>query len=310
MIITKSLQMPALTSRSTCVALGLFDGLHRGHQAVLQATLSHGAASRLEPLCFTFSTSLHTPQAKQGMTRLMSLHAMEEQLARMGFARMVCPDFDEFRTLSPRCFLEELLVNKLGAAAIVCGFDFRFGRQAAAGVEELSQFCREKNLDLLVIPAVIQDGEPISSTRIRELIKAGEMSAANRMLGRAFFIDFEVVPGRKLGHTIGWPTINQPFPPDFTLPRFGVYATLTRWGDQQYSSVTNVGVKPTVGSDQALAETYIQDFAGNLYGSRVEVQFLQFLREEMKFPSLDALKGQIAMDADQARKIAASFLQK
>ncbi|MGI6403193.1 MAG: bifunctional riboflavin kinase/FAD synthetase [Oscillospiraceae bacterium] len=310
MIVTHSLQMPALAPRSTCVALGLFDGLHRGHQAVLQATLSHGASFGLEPLCFTFSTALHTPQTKRGMTRLMSSHAMEQQLAQMGFAHMACPDFDEFRTLCPQCFLEDVLTNKLGAGAIVCGFDFRFGRKAAAGVEELSRFCREKKLELRIIPPVEEEGQPISSSRIRELVREGEIPAANRLLGRAFAIDFEVVSGRRLGHTLGWPTINQPFPADFTLPRFGVYATLTRLGETLYSSVTNVGVKPTVGSDQVLAETYIQDFEGNLYGSRVEVQFLQFLREEIKFSDLSALRAQIATDAELARKAAAPFLQK
>lgn len=310
LIVTHSLRAPALPSRSTCVALGLFDGLHMGHRAVLQATLAHAKSRVLEPLCFTFSTDYHTPDTKQGMTRLMSPQAMEIQLSQMGFGRMACPDFDEFRELSPHSFLRDVLMEQLGAAAIVCGYDFRFGRKAAAGVEELSTFCREEQLDFLVIPAVEEEGEAISSSRIRELVAAGQMPDANRLLGRAFSIDFEVIPGRRLGHTLGWPTINQPFPPGFTMPRFGVYATLTRLGEQLYSSVTNVGVKPTVGSDRVLAETYIQDFAGDLYGSRVEVQFLQLLREEKKFSDLEELRVQIAADAADARRVSAPFLQK
>lgn len=310
MVVTHTLHAPALPARSTCVALGLFDGLHLGHQAVLRATLSQAGEMGLEPLCFTFSTNLHTPDSKQGMTRLMSARAMETHLSRMGFSQMVCPDFDEFRELSPDRFLREILLEQLGAAAIVCGYDFHFGKKAAAGVEELVAFCREQNLGCRIIPAVRKGGEPVASRRIRELVRAGEMAAANCLLGRMFSIDFEVIYGRGLGHTLGWPTINQPFPPDFTLPRFGVYATLVRLGEKRYSAVTNVGVKPTVGSDRALAETYIQDFAGDLYGKRVEVQFLRFVREEQKFADLDALRLQIAADVDHARRVAASFLQK
>lgn len=306
----QTLEGCALPAKSSCVALGLFDGLHLGHQAVLQAAIETGARHELSPVCFTFSTGSHLPASKEGMTRLLSQERMGALLEEMGFSAMICPDFGEFQGLSPEAFVVQVLAQRLGASCLLCGYDFHFGRGAAAGIKELGELCQQHDITLEVVPAVLAEGEPISSRYIRQMITEGKVSQAARLLGRPFAIDFEVIQGQRLGRKLGAPTINQPFPQGFTLPRFGVYATMTRLGNRSYSSVTNVGIRPTVGSDCALAETFIQGFSGDLYHRRVEVEFLSFLRPEEKFSSLEELRRQIARDAEMAASIVAQQLPK
>lgn len=308
MQIYDSLAGANLPHGSACVALGLFDGLHLGHRAVLQATLANAARQGLAPVCFTFTTRRSAPAAKTGMTRLMSDEMTAALLEEMGFAAVVRPDFDEFRGLSPRAFVREVVAERLGAGAVVCGFDFHFGRGAAGTPQELVTYCRERKIAAAVVPALVQAGEPVSSSRIRALVSQGDMPGAGQLLGRPFAIDFEVVPGRKLGRTLGFPTINQPLPPGFTQPRFGVYATLAHLEDGVWGSVTSVGVKPTVGSDYALAETYIPGIDRDLYGKRVRVDFLRFLRPEEKYASLEELCRQMALDTRAAEKITRAHL--
>jgi len=158
-----------------------------------------------------------------------------------------------------------------------------------------------------VLPPVLQEEQPVSSSRIRVAMMEGEMEQAAKLLGRPFTIDFPVVHGRRLGRMLGTPTINQPFPPDFVLPKFGVYASFAEVDGKRLHAVTNVGIKPTVGSEVPLAETYLADFSGNLYGRRVPVSLLHFLRPEQKFDSLDALKNQILTDAGRSAGILAQL---
>jgi riboflavin kinase/FMN adenylyltransferase len=187
---------------------------------------------------------------------------------------------------------------------VSCGENFRFGKGAAGDTAALRHLCGDSPA-VEVLPLVILDGAPISSSQIRAAIRAGEMERANRLLGRRFTIDFEVVHGRQLGRTLGTPTINQPFPEGFVEPKFGVYATLATAQGREYAAVTNVGVKPTVGSDRVLAETYIHGFSGDLYGQSVRVSFLRFLRPERKFEGIEALREQIVRDSEIAARTAA-----
>ena len=159
-------------------------------------------------------------------------------------------------------------------------------------------------MELSVTPPVSVAGETVSSTRIRACLEQGDVQQAGQLLGRPFGYDFEVTHGRQLGRTWGTPTINQPFPAGYVLPRFGVYASLVEVEGQKYYGVTNIGVKPTVGSDCALSETWIPEFSGDLYGKKVPVELLDFIRPERKFDSLDQLKNEILENGVLARKIA------
>ena len=304
MNISRSLHNTGLPPGSTCAALGLFCGLHLGHVAVINKMLEQAGEHNLTPLVFTFDTSGGLPDSKRGMTTLLSGGMMGSLLAEMGIQELVCPVFDEFRSLEPEQFVSEILKEKLGAARVVCGFDFRFGKNAAGDLKMLRELCAAHGISVDVVPAVMVEGEPAASRRIRALVEEGDIPAANRILGRPFAIDFEVIHGRRLGRTLDWPTINQLIAPGFTQPRFGVYATRAWVNGEPYGSVTNVGVKPTVGASAVLAETYIQDFSGDLYGERVKVEFFKFLRPEQKFPDLAALKEAISADVRQAKEIA------
>lgn len=290
-------------AQSACVALGLFDGLHPGHVAVIRAAVEEAKRLEKRPCVFTFTNGSRGPEAK-GRGKLLSDDMLLSLLEELGVGCVVRPNFADFRDLSPEAFVEEILRKRLGAASVSCGKNFRFGKNAAGDEALLERLCGGSPR-VKVIPMVERDGGVVSSSRIREAIEAGEMEAANTLLGRRFAIDFTVVHGRRLGRTLGSPTINQPFHQGFVEPKFGVYATLTRLDGEAYASITNVGIKPTVGSDCVLAETYIHGFSGDLYGQAVRVEFLRFIRPERKFDGIDALKAQILADSGTAAKIVA-----
>jgi riboflavin kinase/FMN adenylyltransferase len=171
----------------------------------------------------------------------------------------------------------------------------------------LSAFCEEHGIALKITDAVSYKGERVSSTRIRDVIEKGNIEEVTAMLGRPFSLEFEVVHGNHLGRTIGIPTINQSLPDGFILPRFGVYASAVHVDGKVYCGVTNIGVKPTVGSERALSETWLPDFSGDLYGKTLRLELLGFIRDERKFPSLEALRGVIEDNAVTAREIFAWY---
>ncbi|MCL2857558.1 MAG: riboflavin biosynthesis protein RibF [Oscillospiraceae bacterium] len=304
MNISHYLSESGLPSGGSCVALGLFDGLHLGHMAVIERMLALSATKRLTPLMFTFTAAGDGPATKGNMTGLLSFDMMCSLLERHGVEQVVCPNFEQFRHLCPEDFVRKVLGKRLGAAHVVCGEDFRFGKDAAGDMDTLRRLCSGANITAEAVPTVTIDSCPVASRNIRQLVESGDMPTANRLLGRPFTIDFEVIHGRRLGRTLGMPTINQAFPTRFTLPRFGVYLTRVLLNGNLYSGITNVGVKPTTGdSNPPLAETFIQGFEGDLYGQRVNVEFLRFLRDEQKFGSVNELKSAIIADIAHARAI-------
>lgn len=280
------------TEAGTAVSLGMFDGLHRGHFAVLNAM--NARANGLKTVLFTFSTDTAKPEAKTNL-HLLSVRMRDKLLCGFGVDCIVEPEFASIRDMTPEEFAKDFLLGRLNAKMVFCGEDFRFGKKAAAGADDMRKLLSGA-AELVVVPVLCEGGEAISTTRIRGLIQNGDISKANELLGRPFAIDFTVEHGRKLGRTWGLPTINQAFPENFVVPRFGVYASTAVIGGTEHVSVTNVGVKPTVGSSHVLAETYIQNFSGDLYGERVPVKLMEFIRGERKFGSVEELKAQIEAD--------------
>jgi len=281
--------------RKTAVALGAFDGLHIGHRAVIRRAVESGFL----PVVFTFRND--PMEVLGGPVRYLT--TVEERLCILeswGVQAVVMIDFAEVVNWPAERFVE-MLFQELRAQVLSCGNDFRFGRRAAGTVDTLREACASHGAVLHVTRSVLWQGETVSATRIRDALEKGDAKAAAAMLGRPFGFEFEVVHGNHLGRTIGIPTINQHFPERFVLPRFGVYATAVHVGGAVYGGVTNVGVKPTVGSDRALAETWILDFAGDLYGSTLRLELLEFIRDEQKFPNLEALRERILEDAAAAR---------
>lgn len=281
-------------------ALGSFDGLHLGHRQVIGNTLS---APGLRPAVITFQQNPSVSLQKKPVPLLTTNEQKLALLEEMGVEVVYLLPFDRIRDMEPEDFVEALY-RVCRIRALSCGFNFRFGKNGRGDAGLLKELCREKGIELSVTPPVSVAGETVSSTRIRACLEQGDVQQAGQLLGRPFGYDFEVTHGRQLGRTWGTPTINQPFPQGYVLPRFGVYASLVEVEGQKYYGVTNIGVKPTVGSDCALSETWIPEFSGDLYGKKVPVELLDFIRPERKFDSLDQLKNEILENGVLARKIA------
>lgn len=309
MIVYSSLRDVALPDTRSCVALGLFDGLHPGHQSVIGAAVETARREGLTPCVFTFSIDQDHPAAKPTSGRLLSAATRNRLLAEMGVACMIRPPFEEFKHFTPEGYVHEMLHDLFRAKHLFCGENYHFGKGAAGSVVDLVRLGRERDIEVHTLPILLIDGDRVSSTRIRERIAAGDMVGARRLLSRPFSVDYEVVHGRRLGRTLDAPTINQILPEWFVKPRFGVYATVTTVAGSRYVSVTNVGMKPTVGSDHPLAETCILGYSGEeLYGKEIPVEFYEFIRPEQKFSTLDELRAQIHADAETARRLCRDFL--
>lgn len=278
------------------LALGTFDGLHRGHMAVLQAA----AAPPYEQNWGVF-TFADRPFGKQA---LLAARDRDALLRAAGAAFVAEPLFEEVRGLTAEEFAEQVLFGACGAKRLCCGEDFRFGRGAAGDVALLQTFCEEHGAQLTVVPPVKDGEEKVSSTRIRQAVEQGEIPLANRLLGRAFGYTLPVIHGNHLGTGLGTPTLNQALPAEFVQPLFGVYASFAKIDGVWQYGVTNIGVKPTVGSDRVLSETWLPEFSGDLYGKEVQIALLAFLRPERKFPSLEALQKEIQKNAKEAKEIA------
>ena len=291
--------IPVLNEPSA-IALGLFDGVHRGHRAVIKKSVS--CAPALTPVVFTFTFDDPDQITKPHYAAILSDTRKREIFASLGVQAVVEPPFSSFRELSPEDFFQRILREKLNAKAVFCGGDYRFGKNAAGDAALMERFCKEAGIRFETVPSETEGGEPISSTRIRQLLRDGKPEESALLLGERYAIDFPVVHGRQLGRKMGYPTINQLYPSGSLLPKFGVYATLASIDGNDYPGVTNVGIKPTIaGGDTPSAETYLMGYSGDLYGRPVKLSFVSFLRPEKKFASVDELFAQIASDAETAR---------
>lgn len=290
-------------TKQSAVALGSFDGIHIGHQAVIDEAVK-GETAGLTPTVFTFEASPRVQLDGKPSAMLMTNLQKIKLLEACGIQQVYLIPFSAVMNLTAQEFVSEILVKVCNAKKACCGFNFSFGCGGKADSNELKKLCAAYDIAVQIVPAVTVGGKPVSSTRIRELIVAGEVGKAAELLGRPFGFDFTVVRGRQLGRQLGAPTINQPFPEEFILPKFGVYASHVYVDGKRYYGVTNVGVKPTVGSDCALAETWIPDFSGDLYDKNVQVELLEFVRPEKKFSDLEALRTEILRNKESAKNIA------
>lgn len=283
-------------------ALGFFDGVHLGHQALLRACSKLAAELDVQTAAITFESHPQSLFIKQTPPLLTALEDRCKLLLHYGVDHVYpYPVTEKVMSTDWEAFLEELMLY--GGVGFVCGHDFRFGHKGEGNAEKLRAFCAEKGLPCAVVPEQTLDGIRISSTHIRSLIEAGDMEAAAKFLGHPHILSGEVVAGRQLGRTIGIPTANILIPEGVVVPKLGVYACRCRIGQQAYSAVTNIGSRPTVGGHQVRAESWILDFEGDLYGKTITLEFVRLLRPEEKFPSLEALQAQIHRDAEKARRI-------
>ena len=285
----------------TAVALGNFDGMHVGHMAVLEGAKSF-QKDGLVPVAVLFDE--HSMKAITGIAppMLMTVGERNEYIIKKGL-KLETIIFNEIKNLSPEDFVEKILVEKLRAGAICCGYNYRFGKDAAGSAETMRKICDRLGIKCKIAGEVDVAGHAVSSTQIRSLIENGETEKAHEMLGHKFGFSSPVIDGDKRGRRLGFPTINQELPQELVLPRFGVYRTDVTVGNKRYKGVTNIGKRPTVGTEKILSETYIIDFDESIYGESVDIRLIKFIRSERKFSSFDELARQIKTDAKECADV-------
>ena len=287
----------------TVITLGKFDGLHRGHELLMENLLNWREKYRYKAVVFTFD--IPPRQQVNGVdTRVLTTN--EEKRAifeRSGVDYLIeCPFTPEVMCMEPKAFIE-WMVNALHARCFVIGNDFRFGHNRAGDYEVLRQYAVEFGYEVVVLDKIREDGRDISSTYIREEIGQGHIEKANNLLGYEFFAKSMIIHGKQLGRKIGIPTINMEFPPEKLLPPNGVYVTRVLMDGVWHKGVTNVGCKPTVSDSHLIGvETHILDFSGNVYGKEAEVCFLHYIRPEQKFASIEDLQAQMERDVMTSRQ--------
>ena len=301
--------LAGIRTEPTSVALGLFDGVHIGHQAVI-AKAVQGAGAGLVPSVFTFTMAGGAaPSKKQGSRFILTPDLKAQRLEQLGIRQIFAPGFETFRNMTAEEFVRDMVIGAFRAKEISCGFNFHFGKNAYASSEELRKIAEPLGVRVHLVEGICRGGEPVSSTRIRRCLEEGRLEEANAMLGQPYALKLPVVEGNRLGRLMHFPTINQPFEEGQLIPRFGVYAAMAQVEGREYHAVTNIGVKPTVGSPAPLAETHIIGFEGDLYGCSPTIQLVKFLRPEVKFPNLEALQEQIARDKANCQDVLAAWVE-
>ncbi|MEH2359514.1 bifunctional riboflavin kinase/FAD synthetase [Nostoc sp.] len=326
----------------TAVALGKFDGVHLGHQRVIQPVLHPGGHlsvasnpqsnenQQLTNREYTYSTVVtfdphpHEFFTGQPRTLLTPLDEKVQQLRSLGVEQLVLLPFDkELSALTPEEFVEKILVQQLRCQRISIGQDFCFGEKRSGTAQDLQLIAAKYNIPVAIVPLQTYTGNSptesncvsttptqdarISTSLIRQTLESGDIENANLLLGRPYTLIGDVVQGQQLGRTIGFPTANLQLPKEKFLPRQGVYAVrvfnLSETSDVTSLGVMNIGNRPTVNGTYSSAEVHLLDWSGDLYGKKLVVQLVKFLRPEQKFPSLEALKTQIQLDCVVAREV-------
>ncbi len=307
MLLIRGLHAGHTDDRPSAVVIGNVDGVHIGHQALIEraAALSQPSGARLTVLTFEpYPREFLVP--RQAPARLMRLREKYEALNALGVECLWVARFDAtLQALSPEAFVAEVLVRRLKACDVVIGEGFRFGAKQSGQVEHLTAAGQAQGFSVHVMPSVLCAAERVSSTRIRAALAVGDFALSTRLLGRPFMLSGRVIAGERLGRTLGYPTANMRLYRQ-TLPLGGIFAVRVHGvpGHPAAHGVASLGTRPTVGGDlEPLLEVHLFDFAGDLYGQRLRVEFVAKLREEARFPSLDAMMAQMHVDAAHARDL-------
>lgn len=290
-------------SEKTIYALGFFDGIHQGHQALLLDCKGLAWQKNCQAGVVTFTS--HPDTLVHGATPAL-INTIEDRvrlLKQYGMTRILELPFDRKLMEMPWQEFFRMLREEYGAAGFVCGEDFRFGCGGAGTATLLQEICREEGIPCIVTPQLKINGSAVSSTRIRGLLQEGNLEEANDLLGHPHMLSGNVQKGRQLGRTIGVPTANLRLPEGVVVPKFGVYACTAYIDGRIFPAVTNIGTRPTVGGTNVTVEPWILDFNEDLYDREITLSFHKFLRPEQKFGSLEELKTQIQQDAAETFRL-------
>ena len=290
-----------LIEEPTVISLGKFDGIHRGHELLLEQLLKKKKEG-LATVIFTFDIPPKKKLEEEDVKVLTTNEEKMHMFDTFGIDYLIeCPFTQEVMSMEPEDFIR-MLVSKLSVKCIVAGEDFCFGHNRRGNYKMLQRYAELLSYEAIILPKMKEDARDISSTYVREEIAAGRIEKANKLLGYSYFVSGIVEHGNRLGRTIGFPTINIIPPANKLLPDFGVYITKVTIDGESYQGVTNVGCKPTIeGKNPIGIETYILDFNQDVYGKNACVTFLKKIRNECKFPNIEALSEQMRMDVNKAK---------
>ncbi len=286
-IVTK----PIFFENGCACALGTFDGVHLGHKGVIDTVVKSG-----------YSPVAVIIMQKNRKKQLLSDSLNLKHIEKLGINTALCLDLNDIFDMTPDEYLQ-MLFGTMNVKLFACGEDHRFGKNASGSYKNIKNFALDNKIKCEFIPPVTKNGVNISSTLIREFVSRGDMKNAADFMGHEYAVDFTVIHGDSRGTKMGFPTVNQPFPDSFVLPKFGVYATVANVDGVSYPAVTNVGIRPTFEVEAPLAETHIIGYDGNLYGKNIEISFVAFLRDERKFDTLDELISAIASDKEKSKNV-------
>ena len=293
----KTFTFPCKTESPTAVALGRFDGVHLAHKAVISAAAQNKAG--LIPAVFTFCDN----PGKAAHSVLTTQAEKVELIEECGIKLLINSHFETVRNLSAEEFVQQVLCDSLNAKAVYCGYNYRFGKGACADAETLKELCAQRGISVTCTNEIVLSGFSVSSTAVRNLLAEGKVKTAAELLSYNYSLKGNIIHGNALGRTIGTPTLNVKVSKEKQLPLYGVYATLATIDGKVYKSVTNIGLKPTVGSDAPTVETYLLDTQGDFYSKDAKIELVDFIRTEQKFSSLEELRSVINQDVEKAKEI-------
>ncbi|WP_309641256.1 bifunctional riboflavin kinase/FAD synthetase [Flavobacterium sp.] len=287
------------TNKKTIVTLGTFDGVHIGHQKIIEKLIHNAKTSNCESLILTFFP--HPRMVLQEQSEIQLLNTIEERTAllqKTGLDNLIIHPFDKtFSRLTAEEFVKDVLVDQLNIQKIVIGHDHRFGRNRTANIDDLIEFGEKYGFEVEQISAQEIEAVSVSSTKIRSALDAGNINLANQYLGYDYFLTGVIRKGKQLGRTIGFPTANLKIEENYKLvPQKGVYIVLSILDGKTVYGMMNIGINPTVGGESVSIEIYFLDFNGDLYDQKIQVSLLQLIRSEEKFASIDLLKAQLEKD--------------
>lgn len=295
-------EVKELKDVNTYIALGNFDGLHKGHMTLINKVVDEALLNDSKSMVYTFTNHPLTIADPSRVPKLiMDMDQKLKLLGDYGIDYVALIDFTmEYMKTSPEDFIKHLLAD-FNAKGLVCGFNYRYGYLNKGNVDSLEKLAKELNFDLIVMPAETDGGEVISSTRIRALISDGNIEKANELLLEPFMLKGEVITGKQNGRKLGFPTANQRVNEDMVIPKIGVYYTNVRVKGELYKGITSVGTNPTIADNNKLTvETYILNFDEDIYGETIEIYFIEWMRPEEKYDSLDDLIKQLTIDNNLA----------
>lgn len=289
-----------IRDKECVVILGNFDGIHKGHQKLFEVAKHEAKKRGLETVVFSFDPHPTWVIGNHPKALIMSRRDKKSMIESLGMDVLLEYPFTKaFASISPDEFFIDILVKQLKVSVLVVGSNYYFGKNKAGNPSYLKELGKHYNVDVHVVDAVKRENEMISSSQIRNLIIDGKIEIANEMLGHPYMVVGNVVQGKKLGRTIGFPTINLIADPDRVYPPNGVYATKVKVYSKTYLGMTNIGYNPTVSGERKMIETHLFEFSEVIYGAEVEVDFYHFIRPEQKFESVDALGAQMAHDKNE-----------